>query len=194
MMSAATLPTGRRGQALAVAILLLVLALAGFGAVAPVIGWYQDRQERLQDRRVIAARMAALAATAPALQRAVEAAGAEGPGRRATFDASSDAVAGAALQQRVQDLVTQAGATMASAEALQSETAGPFRRIGVRVTVSGTWPVLVSLLAAIDEAAPRMLVGNLQLQPTQAITTGSAKPLDATFTVSAFHEPAAALK
>ncbi len=197
MMSAASLPTGRRGQALAAAILLLVLGLAGFGAVAPIVGWYQDRQDRLQDRRVIAVRMAALAATAPALQRAVEAAGAEGPGHRATFAVSSDAVAGAALQQRVQDLVTQAGATMASAEALQSEAAGPFRRIGVRVTVSGTWPVLVSLLAAIDEAAPRMLVGDLQLQPTQAITArsgGAAKPLDATFTVSAFHEAAATPK
>ncbi len=194
MMPAATLPTGRRGQALAVAILLLVLAVAGLGAVAPVVGWYQDRQERLQDRRVIAARMAALAATAPALQRAVEAVGAEGPGRRVTFDASSDPVAGAALQQRVQDLVGQAGATMASAEALQADSAGPFRRIGVRVTVSGAWPVLVNLLAAIDEAAPRMLVGDLQLQPTQAITTGLAKPLDATFTVAAFHDPVAAAK
>jgi len=194
MRAAGTLPTGRRGQALAVAILLLVLALAGFGAVAPAVGWYQDRQERLGGRRMVAARMAALAVTAPALQRAVEAAGVEGPARRATFDASSDAVAGAALQQRVQDLVTQAGATMASAEALQSEAAGPFRRIGVRVTVSGTWPVLVSLLAAIDQAAPRMLVGDLQMQPTQAITTGVAKPLDATFTVSAFHEAAAAPK
>jgi general secretion pathway protein M len=190
-MTPAALPTGRRGQALAVAILLIALAVVGVGAVAPVLGWYQARQDQLQDRRALASRMAALAATAPALQRAMEAVGAEGPARRTTFDAPSDAVAGAALQQDVQDLVGSASATMASAEALPSEPAGPLRRIGVRVTVSGTWPVLVGLLTAIDEAAPRMLVGDLQLQPTQSLVTGPARPLDATFTVSAFHNASA---
>ena len=66
------------------------------------------------------------------------------------------------------------------------EAVGAYRRLGLRVNVSGPWPALVAVLAGIDEASLRMLVDDLQLQPAPSVTAGAAQPLGATFTVVAF--------
>ena len=70
------LPTGRRGQLLALGITIFVLACIWIGAVAPVLNWFDDRAETLRRERAIARRMEALAQTFPTLRRQAEAAGA----------------------------------------------------------------------------------------------------------------------
>lgn len=181
------LPTGRRGQALALGLALLAAAALWLGVAAPLLGWYADRAETLGQRRVLAARMAEVAATAPALQAEVQAAAANGPPARAVVEGATDAVAGAALQQQVQDMTAQAGATLTSAESLPAEAAGAYRRIGLHVSVTGQWPVMVALFAAIAHATPGMLVDDLQLQSGLLLGPTTTHPLEASFTVLAFH-------
>lgn len=182
------LPTGRRGQMLALALLALLTAAVWLGAVAPALAWYGDRGEVLAQRRVLAVRMAQVAASAPAVQAKLDAIAAAGPPVRAVLDGATDAIAGAALQQQVEDMTTQAGATLTSAEALPAEQAGAYRRIGLHVSVTGAWPVVVALFAAIDGATPRMLVDDLALQSGLMLgPNGATHPLEASFTVLAFH-------
>jgi general secretion pathway protein M len=187
------LPTGRRGQMLALGITVVLIVVAWIGVVGPAVGWYQDRAETLAQRRVLAGHMAAVAATAPALQAELQAAVANGPPARAVLEGATDAIAGAALQQQVQDMTSQVGATLTSAESLPAEQAGVYRRIGLHVSVTAPWTVMVALFAAIQNATPRMLVDDIQLQSGMLLTASNAThPLEASFTVLAFHTGTAA--
>lgn len=194
------LPTGRAGRVLALALLLGVLALLWASAGSPLLAWYGDRAERLETREMLAGRMAALAATLPALER--EAVAAPGGGPPDLLDGGTDAVAAAALQERVQDLANRSGARLSSLEVLPAQQKGAYREIGVRVATNAPWPVLVRLLQAMAEGTPRMLVDDLQVRAAPVIISvaaGAGPPgarlaepaLDASLAVYAFRAAAA---
>lgn len=186
MTSLATgLPTGRRGQVFALSVLFVMLALAWAGLVSPLLGWYAARQDRLEQRQTLLAHMAAVAATVPALQRQMAAG--TGDTRPALLTGTTEAIAGAELQQRLQDLSERAAVRMSSVEVLSTEQSGAFRRIRVHVVVSGPWARLVSLFSAIDGATPHMLVSEMQIGQSRAVTVSPVKLLDASFTVVALY-------
>ena len=78
----------------------------------------------------------ALILAAAALSRQAPAAGAGG-----LPAGSSIPVATAALQSLVQDIATNAGASLASVESLPGETTAGYRRVGVKLSLSASWPV-----------------------------------------------------
>ena len=184
------LPTGRRGQALALALTLVALAIVWLGAAAPALDWYGTRAEHLAEQQTLAARMEAVAATAPALRQIV-AQGNAAPVARSVLDGATDAIAGATLQQSVQDMAVKAGATLTSAEVLPADTVGSYHRIGVHVSVTGGWPVIVALFGAIAGATPRMLVDDVSLRQSLALGQAEEHPMQAGFTVIALHAGAA---
>ena len=185
------LPTGRRGQLLAMAVTLLAALLIWFGCIAPALGWYAARRDYLEQQQALAARMRAVASTAPALQRILDNAASAAPAPTAVLEGASDAIAGATLQQAVQDMAAKAGASISSAELLPAEPVGSFRRISLHVSVNGPWTVLMALLGAIAQATPRMLVDDLSLRESLALGQADVHPLAAGFTVIAFAGPAA---
>ena len=188
------LPEGRRGQALALALTMLVVALAWFGGIAPALAWYAGRHEHLAEQQALAARMIGIAGTAPALQRQLQQADAAGPAPRAVLQGATDAIAGAALQQAVGDMAGAAGASVTSAELLAAQPVGGYRRISLHVTASATWPRFVALLSAISQATPRMLVDDVSLRQPFVLGEKAAHPIDATFTVIAFSAGAAPVR
>jgi general secretion pathway protein M len=191
-MAALDLPTGRRGQLLALGLTLAVFGGAWAGIAAPMLDWYALRAEQVQARKAVARRMAELGETLPALRD--QARWVAAPGRLAegaVLEGASDALAAAALQGRLQEMAARAGAPLSSAEALPGEAAGAWRRIGVRVAVNAPWPAVVRLLQAIGTATPRMLVDDLQLRAPPLLLRTGARPVDASFTVLGFRAEAA---
>lgn len=185
----ASLPMGRTGQALAAALLLLVAVAAWQAVAAPLLGLYADRAEALAGRNALARRMDQVAAGLPGLRAASQAApGGGAPAALPTtlMDGASGAVAGAALQQMVQDMAVRAGATLGSIEALPAEPAGRYRRIAVRASVSATWPAMVRLLQSLGEAQPALLVDDLQLRGPGGAGLVADPPMDGTLTVITF--------
>ncbi len=180
------LPEGRRGQALAVGLLLLCFGLAWVAVAAPLLALHAERAEALDARRALAARMAALAAALPDLRAQAATVRAVGPAQAALLDGATDAVAGAALQQLVLELAVRAGATPSSTETLPAEQVGAYRRVGVRIALTAPWPVLVRLLQAADEAATGLLVDDLQIRGSRLLVRPADVPLDATMIISAF--------
>lgn len=188
-------PTGPAGRMLALGLTLIMLASVWFAAASPLIGWYRDRASDLEQRRVLLRRMIAVAQTVPALRLDVSRApragasptGASGSG---LLEGATDAVAAAALQQRVQDMATRAGATLTSAETLPATQTGAYRRIGLHVSLNAPWAVLVRLLQAVEQGTPRMLVDDLQLHGARLVVRPADPPLDAGFTVFAFRAAA----
>lgn len=172
---------------LAVAITAVALVLIWLSAIAPALAWYADRADYLAQQQVLAARMQSVAWSAPALQQRLATADADTLPARAMFDGATDAVAGAALQQAVQDIATHAGATLLSAEMLPATSVGVYRRLSIHVTVSGSWSALTNLLGATLQATPRMLVDDLQFRQTQAIGARDTHPMEAGLTILAYN-------
>lgn len=158
------LPTGRPGQAAALGLTLLAAAAILLGVVGPLADLHAGRAEDLARRAALAARMEALAATLPGLERDAARPAAGAP-EAALLEGDSDATASALLQERLQAMLGEAGVRLGSAETLPGEDAAPYRRIRLRVTFNASWPGFIALLRALHTAAPALLVDDLQIQP-----------------------------
>jgi general secretion pathway protein M len=180
-----TLPTGRQGHLLAIALVVLSALILWVGIAEPLMDFYASREAALNQRVALAARMAMLAGELPALK--TRAAAVPADSGEATFEGASDALAGAALQSLLQNLASTAGASLSSMETLAAETAGPYRRIGVKLSINAPMSVLVQLMAQIQQAHPPMLIEDLQIHGSPIVVPGArSAALDAGFTVYGF--------
>lgn len=174
----------------ALGVTALMAMVVWLGVLQPLLSWQDDLAQAAENRDAVLQRMTALVETLPALRRQAEAAG-EAPTAAALLDGATDALAGAALQTRLRELAAQSDASLTSTETLPAEAAGGFRRIAVRISTSVAWPVLVRLLDGLAQAAPRMLVDDVQLRAGTAVVGGSpVVPLNVTLTVFAFRSAA----
>lgn len=183
---ALSLPEGPRGRALALGATAVLLAILWLAVAGPVMDAFAERADDLQRRSALAGRMADLAASLPELQREAEAQSTEVAPTSATLEGASDSLAAASLQGLVEGMSNASGAHLTSTEALPAEQVGAYRRISLRLTVDATWPVLVRMMQAIERAAPRMFVDELQIHAQPAAEKLREPPLDISFTVLAF--------
>ncbi|HYZ64856.1 MAG TPA: type II secretion system protein GspM [Acetobacteraceae bacterium] len=178
------LPEGARGRVLALLLLLVVVAGAWTVVAQPLLDWYAARADRLSLQEALARRMGQVAAELPALRRLES--GTEVAAPVSVLDGATDAVAGATLQQLLQSIAADAGATLASMEVLQGEQLAGYRRIGVRLAVAAPWPVVVKLLDAITGGSPRMLVNDLQIQGGRGVAGDGTPTLTTSMVVFGF--------
>jgi hypothetical protein len=183
---AMTLPEGPRGRAMALGVTAVLLAAAWLAVAQPLLDAYADRSDVLERRGALASRMADLAGSLPELQRAAEAQTSDAAPTSATLEGASDSLAAASLQGLVEGMANTAGAHVTSTEALPAEQVGGYRRIALRLTVDASWPVLVRMLQAVERAAPRMFVDELQIHAQPAAEKLREPPLDISFLVLAF--------
>jgi Tfp pilus assembly protein PilO len=191
------MPTGRRGQLLALSLLFVALGGVYFVAVSPLLGLYAERADVLEDRRMLLPRLRAAADELPALRARVEQLRAAAGTRKITLDGASDAIAAATLQSRIEELATSAGATIGSTESLPAEARPGYRRIGLRYVLSGSYETLVKFLAKLDSATPPLVIDNLHIHGVlRRPGTPAAAGLDAGLDVYAYRdgEKSAAVK
>lgn len=158
-----SLPEGRPGQVLAVALTILTAVLLWMSTAGPLIGWYEARADELTQQQLLAAHQAILGAEIPALRQAVNRAGLQSANDQVLLAGDSDVIAGANLQTVLQGLAADAGTSLDSAALQPAQADGAVRRISMQVSVTATWPVLVALWQAIGTARPRMIVDQLNL-------------------------------
>ena len=185
MSMAPALPAGRQGQRLALGLVVLSAIVLWLGVVAPLIDWYDSRAAQLEHEQALAERLARVAAELPVLrQRAAE--GTAETSTANTIEGASDALAAAHLQDLVQGLASDAQANLASVEVLSSVPAGTYRRIGLKIGLTATYPVLVDLLSKIELSPTAMLVDDLEIQGDLGADAPPDSSLQVGFTVYAF--------
>jgi general secretion pathway protein M len=180
------LPEGDFGQALAAFLAIAVAALVWFSAIMPAVSWYEGRAAQSAQQRLEIAHITALQRSLPALRAAVAASASAANDHAILLPGDSDDIAGANLQSSLQALASAAGTSLDSAAAVAPGQVGVLRRIGVDVSVTATWPVLIALLTAIDTATPRMTVDDLSIAAGAAPDLHQDVPLQASFSVFAF--------
>ena len=105
------LPEGAKGQALALAIAALGAIVLYLLIVSPVLAFYGEGEDLLDQRLAMAGRYEALARELPAL-RAADKKWRDQEGGELLLEGSSDALASAALQAAMKSLVEDAGAKL----------------------------------------------------------------------------------
>ena len=149
---------------------------------------YHDGADELAQRQTLLRHMQSAVEALPALEHAPAAAR---PVPTALLSGATDALAAAAMQSAVQAMASQAGVELASMETLPAEARGTYRRIGLRVSLTTSWPVLIELLRAADQGQPRMLVDDIQLHTVQMGERTATTSVGASFTLLAFRAPKA---
>jgi Tfp pilus assembly protein PilO len=183
------MPTGRRGQLLALSLLFVALGGVYFVAISPLLGLYAERADVLENRRMLVPRLRAAADELPALRARVEQLRAAAGTRKITLDGASDAIAAATLQSRIEELATSAGATIGSTESLPAEARPGYRRIGLRYVLSGSYETLVRFLAKLESATPPLVIDNLHIHGVlRRPGTPAAAGLDAGLDVYAYRD------
>jgi hypothetical protein len=157
------MPTGRQGRILALALALAVAAALYLIVAAPLVGLFTERQGMIETRLMLLPRLRAVAAELPALRARIARLRADRRARNLTLDGATDAIASAGLESRLDAFARAVGATIGSTEILPAVPRGPYRRIGLRLVLTGTYETLVNLLAKLETARPPLIVDNLQL-------------------------------
>jgi general secretion pathway protein M len=184
--SAETLPTGRRGQVTAVGVTLAAIMLLWVVIISPLIGFYSSRAEQLTEQQAVMHRMEDLVASRQALTERAADLGDVAPTKGALLDGSSIPVATAALQGLVQDTAMTAGASLTSVESLPGETGTGYRRVGVKLALSASWPVLIHFLQALQESDTPMAIDDLQIHSAaEAAKAADQQVFEAGFSVYA---------
>ena len=151
---------------LALSILCLVLGGVYFLVVAPVLDLYGQREANLADRRMLAPRLSAAGAELRTLRARLTELQASATTRNIALDGASDAIAGANLQSRIEELANSVGVTTSSTEGIAAENRGGYRRIGLRLAINGDYDAIIKLLGAIETTAPPLVLNNLQFHGT----------------------------
>jgi len=156
------LPDGLRGQMLALAIAVLGAAVVYLLVVSPILAFYGERADLLEQRVAMARRYETLARELPAL-RAADQKWRDKAGGELLLDGPSDALASAALQTEVKSLVEDAGGKLSSSEVLAPATDGNFHRVGIRVIFSGDLKLVTAVLRGVETSRPVLSVGDFSL-------------------------------
>jgi len=187
-MIARSLPDGKRGKVLAWAIAAVMVSLTWAFVLSPLENYYDNLVHRRDSLRLLLSReMGSLEVQRRLLAR-------DGliqtlPADRLLFG-STDAVAAATLQERVQAMATVVHANVRSIETLSSHQVGAYRRIAVRFQMTGEFQILIELFKAIQEGSPEILVNETQIESDEIGPTDPHKPLECNFTVYAFRSDA----
>jgi general secretion pathway protein M len=184
-----TLPTGWRGRALALSIVFIVLAAFYTVAVAPFLDFYAANETTIETRRTLAARLSSMAHELPALRAQVANLRAAASRDQQTLEGGSDAVAAASLQGRIGEIAGSAGVMIASSEILPLEVQDGYRRLGLRIVVTGSYKGLIQLLVGVEKATLPLIIDNLQIRAAQRRPRAPAEsvaPLDVSFEVFGF--------
>jgi general secretion pathway protein M len=159
-----TLPSGVRGQLVAVAILIIMVLLAYRLAVVPLVDRYQSRQAEITDMRTAIDRYQRLIAQAPALEAFDAQYRRQQPLAPLLLPGGNPALAGAALQQRLQDIAAGVDVRILSQRIRPPATDGEFERIGVEARLQSDVTGLRDLLLAIEQNTPFLFVDSLSIR------------------------------
>jgi general secretion pathway protein M len=178
---------------------ILAVILFWIGLAAPILNWYDDRSELLRRQEAMARRMTSLVATLPDLEREAStlnvSSGTDVAGAMAgLLPGSSDALAAASLQQRIDELAAKAGARVASEEILPAQNDGDLRAISVRLTVTARYSAAVGFLLALAQSDVPIVVDELMIRGSPGRPTTGESPVDANLTVTSYRSMKAEAK
>jgi general secretion pathway protein M len=173
---------------------VLGLFLVHLLVISPFLSYRQDLQdeitahrEKLENAQAYLARTADITRQREQLQKAYQQVHAQlVPGDTPTLAAAN-------LQNTLHSLAGEKGVEIQSTQVMRDDSVGSFRRIAVRITVTGDLKQLADFLAGVEYGQTRVAIPFLELSRRGAVLRGkTARALSATIEVTAMLQGAPA--
>jgi general secretion pathway protein M len=173
---------------------VLVLFLVHLLVISPFLSYRQDLQDeiaghrdQLENGRTYLARTADLTRQREQLQKMFQQV------RSQLVPGDTPTLAAANLQNTLHSLATDKGVEIQSTQVMRDDAVGDFRRIAVRITVTGDLKPLADFLAGVEHGQTRVAIPFLEISRRGAVLRGkAARALSATIEVNAFLQGAQA--
>ena len=162
--------------------------------ISPFLSYRQDLQdeiaahrEKIENGQAYLARTADITRQREQLQKMYQLVHAQlVPGDTPTLAAAN-------LQNTLHSLAGEKGVEIQSTQVMRDDTVGEFRRISVRITVTGEVKQVADFLAGMEHGQTRVLIPFLEISRRGAVLRGkAARALSATIEVTAFLQGAPA--
>ncbi|NBC49503.1 MAG: general secretion pathway protein GspM [Gammaproteobacteria bacterium] len=160
--------------------LLLLLPLTLVAAVG--IPWWSERDElsrRIADDRDQIQRYQRIVATLPMLREELARERTNDDFKAFSFDEATPALAGAALQRRVQEMIRAVDARPISAQILPTQEGDSPPRVRLRVQIQAQTDQLLDLLFRLEEARPFLFVDQMSIRAStrrvRRVTRGGSR-------------------
>jgi Tfp pilus assembly protein PilO len=172
---------------------VLGLFLVHLLVISPFLSYRQDLQdeitghrEKIENGKAYLARTADITRQREQLQKLYQQVHAQlVPGDTPTLAAAN-------LQNTLHSLAGEKGVEIQSTQVMRDDAVGEFRRIAVRITVTGDLKQVADFLAGVEHGPTRVLIPFLEISRRGAALRGkTARALSATIEVTAFLQGAA---
>lgn len=167
---------------------ILVIALIRFVIISPFLVYRSNLRDDIDANRAMLENATAYLARAGDTARQREALqGRYKQIRGQLVPGDTPTLAAAALQDTLRNLANEKGIDIQSTQVMRDETVGDFKRIAVRITVTGEIKNLADFLNSIEHGPVRVTLPFLEISRRGAALRGKgARTLAATLEVSAF--------
>jgi general secretion pathway protein M len=168
----------------AILLLLGVILLVKEGVIDPILDSVNQSREEIANAATRLSRIKAVAATKPELEALAAKMMTDIGQSDAFMRADTEALAGAALQERLRTLTSAQGISLGAIQWAAGKTESGLGRISVRVQITATLGPLYALLGSIESTMPLLFIDDIDIQATQASDPGQPTqdgPLSVTF-------------
>lgn len=180
--------SGRERQLIIAAAGVLGLLLLRYLVISPFMAYRENLQddiasyrERLENATAYLARAGDIAQQREQLRARVEQV------RSQLIPGDTPTLAAANLQNTLHGLAGERGVEIQSTQVMRDETVGDFRRVAVRITVTGELKGLAEFLGALEHGPQRVSIPFLEIGRRGVVLRGKGgRTLSATIEVSAF--------
>jgi hypothetical protein len=146
----------------AIGLLLLALAFVHIFAVRPLATSWHNAVDAIEDARAIATRYARTAAARSQYEEQAVALRAEKPNPEWFLMGATDALAAAAMQDRISSLTQAAGAEIRSIQTVPAVDEEGMRRIGATVELAAKTAALLRVAYAIESGTPYLFINTAE--------------------------------
>ncbi len=146
------------------AVLILVPTMILGGIAIPWLQRMQELDSQITENEDQLGRLRRLVATLPRLREELEKVNSNEDFKAFYFDAPTTALAGAELQRKVQDIVTEAKGRLISTQLLPERKDEHPTRVLVRTQIQGSTETLLDVLYQIELARPFLFIDQVSVR------------------------------
>jgi len=144
-----------------------ILLTAYLYVFMPLSNWFQSRQEQLVAKQAAILHISEVIRATPKLQNQLSISRGRASDGTLLLTGDSDSAAAANLQSLIKMIAMQNHIELANTSFVPDESVNSLEKITVEESFSATWPALVRLLNAINNATPPLVVTDLTIDGSQ---------------------------
>lgn len=183
------------GRLLALALLVVAVGAVWVLAVAPVTARYEAYERSIAQSQELLARHLRIAAARDELESQLQELRRAHAASGRFLDGGSIELVAAEVQNKVKTLIDAHGASLKSMQALAPEEVGGFRKVTVRVNLTGDTQALQKIFYAVETANPYLFLDNVDVRSRRPLArrgqAASESDLQIRFDVSGYMRSAA---